>query len=333
MMYPRLKLLRELLSGDGAIFISIDDAELIYVKCLMDEIFGTQNFVALIILLCNPKGRSQDKYFATNHEYLLVYSKAQLPPGVFRVPKENEEVAKNYRHFDEAGAYRLLELRNTHREFNKSNRPNLYYPLYVDKETGCVSLSRTARFSEAAYPVWSDGTQGCWTWGKKLAARDIALLRGRLRSGSWKIYRKDYAVRGNGELAKGKLFTVWNNASFFTEKGQASFGKIFPGKSKNDFPQPKSVDYIAHIIRTISGEDDIILDCFAGSGTTAHAVLKLNKTDGGRRRFILVEMMDYTESITAERVRRVIDGYADVEGIGGSFGFYEMTGPDVSKFF
>lgn len=327
MIYPRLKLLHRLLSQNGAIFISLDDNELFHLRSLMNEIFGANNFIAQITLLCNPKGRSQDKYFATNHEYLLVYSKSQLPSGAFSVSKDEEKLAKDYKLADNNGIYRLLELRNTHREFGKFNRPNLWYPIYVNTETGDVSLTESPLYPIEVYPVWPDGFEGCWTWGKELANKDIALLKAQQKSGSWKVYRKAYAMTQDGETAKQKLFTIWSDPLFYTEKGQIVFGQIFPGKDKNDFPQPKSIDYIKQIITTITSGDDIILDSFAGSGTTAHAVLNINKQDGGNRKFILVEMMDYAEGITAERVRRVIDGYANVEGTGGSFSFYELGEP------
>ncbi len=154
--------------------------------------------------------------------------------------------------------------------------------------------------------------------------KDLDLLVGQKKNGAWKIYRKSYAYSADGETVKQKLFSIWNNPLFYTEKGQVVFGQIFPGANKNDFPQPKSVDYIIEIIRTITSDEDIVLDSFAGSGTTGHAVLKLNKQDGANRKFILIEMMEYANDFTAERAKRVIDGYADVEGTGGAFSFYEL---------
>ncbi|MBP2658036.1 MAG: Type restriction-modification system methylation subunit [Firmicutes bacterium] len=323
MMYPRLKLLYKLLSDSGAIFISLDDNEIIYLRAIMDEIFGNAGFVAQVTLLCNPKGRSQDKYFANCHEYLLVYTKSVLPIGSFSVAKDDSKIQKDYKLSDSNGAYRLLELRNTHREFGKANRPNLWYPIFVSPN-GAVSLEQTAEYNEAVFPYWPDGFEGCWTWGKDLFQKDIHLLVGQQKKGVWKIYRKSYAVSADGETAKQKPFSIWNNPLFYTEKGQVAFGQIFPGANKNDFPQPKSVEYIAEIIRTITSGDDIVLDSFAGSGTTAHAVLKLNKQDGGNRKFILVEMMDYADLVTAERAKRVISGYADVAGAGGDFSYYDL---------
>ena len=327
MMYPRLKLLHKLLANNGAIFISLDDNEIYYLRCIMDEIFGSSNFITQITLLCNPKGRSQDKYFATCHEYLLVYSKTKLPAGVFSVEKDNDKIEKDYKLEDEGGRYRLIELRNTHREFGKSNRPNLWYPLYIAPNNGHVSLLEDETHTIAVYPNWPDGYEGCWTWGTDLASNNIDLLIAQTKNDNWKIFRKSYAVSSEGNVVKQKLFSIWNNSLFFTEKGQVTFGNIFPGANKNDFPQPKSVDYISEIIRTITEDDDIVLDSFAGSGTTAHAVLNLN-TDGKNRKFILIEMMDYARTITAERAKRIISGFSDTKnnivGTGGNFSYYEL---------
>ncbi len=327
MMYPRLKLLQRLLADDGAIFISIDDNEQANLRLICDEIFGQNNFVAQITLLCNPKGRSQDKYFATCHEYLLVYSKQILEKGSFNIEKDIEKINKDYTQEDETGKYRLLELRNTHREFGRINRPNLFYPIWGSDSNGSVSLNYDNEHTNEIYPLWPDGYEGCWTWGKELAEQNINLLVAAKKGQKWKVYRKAYAIN-DGEIVKQKLFSIWNTPEFYTEKGQNAFSSVFPGTSKNDFPQPKSVDYIMQVLKTATDKDSIILDSFAGSGTTAHAVLNLNKADGGNRKFILVEMMDYADTITAERVKRVIDGYGEgkkkTEGTGGAFSFYEV---------
>ena len=178
MMYPRLKLLHRLLNDQGAIFISLDENEVVHARLMCNEIFGKDKFVAQISLLCNPKGRSQDKYFATNHEYCLVYSKKVLPSGAFEIEKDNEQILKDYKNQDSKGRYRLLELRNTHREFNRENRPNLYYPLFVNPEDNSVSLEKTEKHSIECMPIWNDGYEGCWTWGKDLAQKDLHLLEG-----------------------------------------------------------------------------------------------------------------------------------------------------------
>lgn len=332
MMYPRLKLLHKLLAKDGAIFISLDENENHHLRMVMSEIFSENNFIAQLTLLCNPKGRSQDKYFSTNHEYCTVYCKSILPNNAFSITKNEALISKEYKFKDEYGNFRYLELRNTHREFNKENRPNLFYPFYVNPKNCNVSLTKDDEFNIEILPLWPDGFEGCWTWGKDLSLKDNHLLIAKKIKDSWKVYRKAYSKTDDGVIAKKKLFTIWQDSAFYTEKGQSIFGEIFKGLNKNDFPQPKSPEYVKQIIQTITDKDSIILDSFAGSGTTAHAVLNLNKQDGGNRKFILVEMEEYAETITAERVKRVINGYGSAsspiaEGTGGSFDFYELGKP------
>ena len=162
MIYPRLRIARNLLSENGIIVASIDENEISNLRKVFDEIFGEDNLLFQITLLCNPKGRSQDKYIANCHEYLVGYSKHMLSKGTLNVPKSDEEIEKNYKLIDDRGRYRELELRNTHREFGKHNRQNLYYPFYVNN-AGLISLDSKAGF-ELVYPNWDDGFQGCWTW-------------------------------------------------------------------------------------------------------------------------------------------------------------------------
>lgn len=308
----RLEIAQRLLSDSGAIFISIDDNEIANLRLLCDQVFGEENFVNQITLLCNPKGRSQDKYFATCHEYLLVYSKRPLPAGSFSVDKSNERIEQDYNKEDEGGKYRLLELRNTHREFDRTNRPNLFYPIYVcpDEPAGStVSLVQDDDHSLPVYPMWPDGHEGCWTWGQPLVQKDMHLLVGQRKGRNWKIYRKAYAVTG-GAVAKQKMFSIWREPEYYKEKGQVEFGKIFLGSSKNDFPQPKAVEYIKAIIRTMQNRNGLVLDFFAGSGTTGQALLELNHEDGGKRRFILCtnNEANICENITYPRLKTVITG-------------------------
>jgi len=289
MMYPRLKLARNLLREDGVIFISIDDHEMANLKKICDEIFGEENFIAQITVLCNPKGRSQDKYFATNHEYLLVYSKVSLNKGYFSIEKSEEQIIKDYPLEDQEGKYRLIELRNTHREFGKHNRKNLFYPFYVNPLTQELSLEYKEGYSVTVEPIWDDGYEGCWTWDKSKALKEINLLVAKTNSkGNWKIYRKNYA-----EGAKKMLKTIFLDKSFYTEKGQSVFSDLFMTKEKL-FSSPKSVDLIIQLLITTTQSDDIILDFFSGSATTAHAVMKLNAENGGNRKFIMVQLPEPT---------------------------------------
>ncbi|MFS8130726.1 MAG: site-specific DNA-methyltransferase, partial [Candidatus Dojkabacteria bacterium] len=311
MITPRLKLLRDLLSKDGAIFISIDENEIYNLIQIMNEIFGDINFVANLTLLCNPKGRSQDKYFASNHEYIVVYSRTPLDKGAFSVAKDEDQIEAEYTLEDEGGKYRLLELRNTHREFGKHNRKNLYYPLYVNPENEQVSVNKSENLIPIL-PDWEDGFNGCWTWDKNKVERDVDLLTAKMISGkSWKIYRKNYA-NGSDRMLK----TILINKEYFTEKGQKELNSLFGTKDRK-FPSPKSVELIKDLISTITKDNgDIVLDAFAGSGTTAQALLEKNEEDELIRKFILIQMPESSEKepnkniakdITRERVIKVIE--------------------------
>lgn len=286
MIYSRLQLSRNLLSDDGVIFISIDENEITNLRKICDEIFGSGQFIAQITLLCNPKGRSQDKYIANCHEYVLIYSKKMLSAGSVSIPKTEEDISSDYRLHDEHGPYRELELRNTHRDFGKFNRRNLWYPLYVDL-SGKVSTTYIAG-AEEVYPVWDDGFEGCWTWGIDKTRTYIDLLTSKKINGKTKIYRKAYAFSDDVAPFK-QVKSIWTDKEFFTEKGQKIVNIIFNTKAKL-FQAPKSVDMIMQCMQMGQCKDEIVLDFFAGSSTTAHAAMLQNIKDNGNRKYILVQI-------------------------------------------
>ncbi len=298
MMYSRLVVAKSLLATDGLIFISIDENEIVNLRKLCDEIFGQAHFVAQITLLCNPKGRSQDKYVANCHEYVLIYSRTVLPNGSVSIPKTLDEVASDYPLFDEnRQPYRELELRNTHRDFGKFNRPKLWYPIYVLND-GHVSLEKESGGVEV-YPLWDDGFEGCWTWGKEKAKNEIHLLVGKRVSGKMKIYRKAYAY-ADGEVALKQVKSIWNENAFFTERGQAAMNQLFGTKAKL-FQAPKSVAMVKQCIQMVQDKNAIVLDFFSGSATTAHAVMQLNAEDGGNRHYILVQVPEICDEKSEAR--------------------------------
>lgn len=317
MMYPRLRLARNLLTEDGVIFVSIDENEIVNLRELCNEIFGEENFIAQITLLCNPKGRSQDMYIANCHEYILIFAKTSRPKGSLSIPKDCNDIAADYTLQDRNGAYRELELRNTHRDFGKFNRPNLYYPFFVSG-SGEVSLNHDSNFDEAVFPIWGDGFEGCWTWGKQKASENIELLSAKKIDNIWKIYRKAYAVQ-DGEEVKKQVKSIWTDSDYFTEKGQKAANDLFDTKEKL-FQSPKSPEMIKQTIRMGQVQNnDIVLDFFSGSATTAYSVMQLNAEDGGNRKFIMVQLpepcAEGTEAAKAgykniceigkERIRRV----------------------------
>lgn len=308
MMYPRLKLARNLLSYNGVVFISIDDNEIQNLRKACDEVFGENNFVAQVIVQTNPRGRTFDRFIAKTHEYVLVYSKSIDIDGLYEIPKDENAIA-GYSKEDENGKYRLLELRNRNPVFNRSNRPLMYYPLYANPESLDVSLTKTERHSVEIFPRNSQGEDGCWTWGVEKAKNEISLLIANLaNTGKWSVFRKDY-LQGTSLYTKSKA--LWLDKGLNHENGKEIMGELF-GKTPFDFP--KSVDYVKKclLIGTSSNKEDVILDFFSGSATTAHAVMQLNAEDSGNRKYIMVQLPERIENgeykniceIGKERIRR-----------------------------
>jgi len=246
------------------------------------------------------------------------------------LPKKGKALSE-YKYKDSKGDYRLLELRNRNPVFHRGNRPNLFYPIWVDPTRFDVSTKISNRHTEKVFPRNSKGKDGCWTWGKEKVESNIKNLEAKLvRTGKWRIYRKDY-VPLSGAASKPK--SLWLEKEINNETGKEIVGQIF-GDSPFDFP--KSHELIQKCIYIGTNRKSIVLDSFSGSGTTAHAVLALNKQDGGNRKFILIECEDkVANKITAERVRRVIKGVPKAKdenlkkGLGGSF-TYCTLGDEMS---
>lgn len=332
MMYPRLKLLQKLLSDDGVIFISIDDNEQANLKLICDEIFGSKNRLGTISNTNNPKGRSDDKFIATAHEYILVYAKNSEFTKWFGF-EPTEEIIVRYNKIDENGKkYREIDLRKTGENDLREDRPNLFYYFYYNEETGDFFPSNEDKKINAYIqitPLRADGREGNWRWSLDTAKININALIPKFMPARkiWGVMQKDYLE--NRSLVKPT--SSWTFKDVNSERGSEIFINL--GFNKKDFPKPKPVGTIQRCIQLSTDENSIILDSFAGSGTTAHAVLNMNKADGGNRRFILIEMLDYADSITAERVKRVINGYGDgkkkVDGTGGNFSFYKLGEPII----
>ncbi|AIG30907.1 type III restriction endonuclease subunit M [Flavobacterium psychrophilum] len=325
MMYPRLKLLHKLLAKDGAIFISIDDNEQAYLKLLCDEIFGANNFVGNIAVVNNFKGRSDDKFIATAHESLLIFHKGNFITNGVEIPSE---YSTEYKEKDSVGNYRLLGLRKRGSNSREIDRPNLFYPIYFDEKSNKISLDKNDDLIEIL-PKLSNGENGNWRWGKETLAKRVDEVEIRIvkTRNEFDVFQKDYLEKeGINKRIKPKSF--WHGSEFSSEAGTLQLKKIFQEKT---FDTPKSVDFIEYCLQQATDKNSIILDSFAGSGTTAHAVLNLNNHDGGNRKFILIEMEDYANRITAERVKRVINGYGEeskkIEGTDGSFNFYQLGEP------
>ena len=303
MMWPRLHLLRELLTDDGVIFVSIDDNEQHHLRMLMNEIFGEENFIGSITWK-KRGGPPNDKIIGSVHEWIVVYgSESNLN---LRPRTDNEESFSNPDD-DPNGPWRLQQIHGNTRGGRWVD--SLYYPI-VNPRTGEEHLPPTNRN---------------WVHNRERVTEMITsgeIIFG--RDGESTPQRKRYLRDVRPGLTWPTIWQTDKHSHFPTNRdGSAELTQIFGVPSEFDTPKPTGL--IDRILQIACGPNDIILDSFAGSGTTAHAVLGLNKKDGGNRKFILVECMGYADDLTAERVRRVITGVENVKdkdlqnGLGGTF--------------
>jgi adenine-specific DNA-methyltransferase len=337
-MTPTLHLLRGILRGDGLLLISIDANEAFHLTALCDEIFGEANRFGAIAVRNNPRGRRFGTELAVEHEYLLAYAKDAASFTAGRLGVDEKRLGEYPLTDAEGKRYRLLGLRKRGAISSRGERPNLHYPLYIDPKNKTVSTEKGHGKVEIT-PRRSDGTDGVWRWSAPKIDRQQCQLTARMvrrRSGAreWDIFQLDYLVRSDGVPA-GRLFpSVWQGPEFNNERGRDQLREIF-GASAFDYPKP--VDLVKNAIMLANaGGDDIVLDCFAGSGTTCQAVMELNASDGAARRFIAIEREPFADHVTAERVRRLIKGIPSSKnkllraGLGGGFSYFTAVpiGPD-----
>ena len=310
MMLPRLKLLRELLRDDGAIFVSIDDNEVHRLRCLMDEVFGEENFVATVIWEKVYSPKSSAKYLSENHDFIVLYArdKEHFQPGL--LPRTEAADARYHNpDGDPRGPWKPggLDARNP---YSKGLYP-IECPggrVIPGPPPGSYWRYSTEKFLKL------DEDNRIW-WGED--RNQVPAVK-----------------RFLSEVRPGLVpETIWTYKEVsHTQAAKKTLLEIFP----DDFPQfttTKPVDLLRRIVYLSTDKDSIVLDSFAGSGTTAHAVLAQNKEDGGNRRFVLIECEDYVESITAERVRRVVKGVGAAKdralkaGLGGTFSYFKLGTP------
>lgn len=288
MMYPRLRLARNLLSEDGIIAVSIDDNEIDHLRNCLAEIFGEENYVAQICVQSNPRGRQSDTFFATVHEYLLVYARTSESCFISGAVLTEGQKADFSLTDSDGKPYRLLGLRQRGAASLRQDRPDMYYPIYVNPKTLKVSLDPTSEFTEKVLPRKSTGEDGRWGWGKDKCKKDIHLLVPRLieRRSEYDIFVIDYLEK-DGEERKRKYRTIWDDKKLNTQNGTQEVKELL-GCAAMSFPKP--VALLQDIVQLGTNDDDLVLDFFAGSGTTGHAVMNQNIVDGGNRRFILVQL-------------------------------------------
>ncbi|MFW3405616.1 site-specific DNA-methyltransferase [Aliarcobacter butzleri] len=299
-MYPRLLLAKELLKKeDGVVFISIDDNELIQLRLLCDEIFGEENFLAQIMPIVNPGGRDYNQ-IAVTHEYLLIYASGD--------EVELNEIKKDieFKLFDNNGGFELRDLRNRNPKFHSGNRPNLFYSIFVnpalsDEYGNCaVSLIKDTNYSIEIKPYNSTKKESVWRWGTKKLEENIIkdkpelsqVVAKKKKDGGWTISEKNRRMTT-------KVKSVWDETEMRTEEGTRLIRSLF---DFTPFDHPKPLDLIKRVIEIGSNENDIVLDFFAGSGTTAHAVIDLNAlVEDSNRKFICVQWDEKTSENSVSR--------------------------------
>ncbi len=333
MMYPRLVLLQKLLSRDGLIFIAIDDNEQPYLRLILDEIFGKTNFIAQFIWRGGK--RNLAKYVSVSHEYMLMYAKdlsfcnamgvswKEQKQGITDIYKSVNDCIKLAKgDFKQATSL----LKEWYRKL-PDGHPSRDHEHYCNIDSvGVYCMDNVSRVGGGKYSVVSPLT------GNKINPPSRGWAFGKMED-FWQAYEDGIIeFTPNDTLPIFKRYLKDNETQIvetvFYKDRRGSSRRLKELMGNDVFPFPKDEEVLFRFFQIFAPKDSIVLDSFAGSGTTAHAVLNLNKQDGGNRKIILCEMCDYAETITAERVRRVMKGYGEgknaVAGTGGSFDFYEL---------
>jgi adenine-specific DNA-methyltransferase len=291
MMWPRLRLLHELLGEAGSIWITLDDNEVHHARMMLDEIFGEDGFVANIVWQKKYAAANDHTGIAPMHDNVLVYSKLSWTRNKLSRSEEKDE---QYRYSDDNGVFRVSDY-----TCNKTadERPNLYYAITNPNTQEEVYSSRSRVWAYSKEQHQENQSNGLVWWGKD----------GKSSTPAFKRYR--HSLKDGGAVVPGTWWD-WKFAGH-TDLAKKTIRDVFPDlKGSEATITPKPLELILDILEIATNENSIILDSFAGSGTTAHAVLAANAKDGGERKFILVECEEYADSLTAERVRRVIGGYS-----------------------
>ena len=294
MMYPRLSIARELLSEDGVIFISIDDNEQANLKLLCDDVFGEENFIGLMTIMSNPRGSQNSKNLPYIHEYIFVYSKNAEEIEIKGVSKSDESLDE-FKEIDSDGRkYRLLGLRKRGGAWRKEDRPNMYYPIYVNPQDGTCSLIKDDRYTVEVTPRKPNGELSRWTWGREKFETENRDLKGKIvnegkENEGWDIFRKDYIDDVDGNEKTTKLKTIWVEKQINYQNAKNEMQELFGNSEIFDYPKPTYiVEHLSSILYFEPG--DIIMDFFSGSSSSAQAVMQFNMNNHKQCKYIMVQL-------------------------------------------
>ena len=291
----RIEIAKELLRNDGFIAVTIDHVELFYLGVLLDEIFGRRNRVGIVTIYINPKGRQHERFFSAATEHMLVYAK-NISKAQFNKVAIDKEKIESFNKRDATGNYRLEPFIRVRSDTLRTNKPQFWYPLYVSKDLKHITLTKKENYHEVL-PI-KDDCEYTWktkseTFEKRNIGDYFVAVEHEEQITIWHKYREQQVIKN-----------LWMDKKYFPEfQGTNLLKKLLGGKL---FSYPKSLYAVLDTLKIMTNGNDIILDFFAGSGTTAHAVLDLNKQDSGTRTFILVEQMNYVENVTVRRLETVI---------------------------
>ncbi len=324
-MEKRLKLACALLKPSGVIFISIDNHEHSRLRLLGEQIFGEPNLIGDLTIVSNLRGRSDSTHFATAHEYLLVFAKDQRLAKItgFELSKEVEQT---YKMSDSKGRFKPETLRKRGSDSLREDVPTLFYPIYWNKKTNKISLSGSSKSDIGITPKLADGRDGRWRWSKDKVLREgnteLLVLE---TKGVPTIYVKMRLEGTDGALRTAKPKSFWLDPKYDSSAGTRLIKQLITG----EFDNPKPLEYIKDVLMISTGTNSVVLDFFAGSGTTLHAVAELNATDGGTRQCILVTNNENSicRDVTQPRLKAVLTGkWADKQkhdALPGSLSFYK----------
>jgi len=336
-MNKRLKLAKKLLKKEGIIMIAIDDYEHHTLRLLMDKLFGETNRLGTIVVVHNPGGRSDDDFIATTHEYLLVYAYDKKYANIKNF-KLRDEQASEYKYKDSMSFYKEQPFMRTGSNSRPEDRPNLYYPIYYNPTENALSLEKTNNNLIEILPIDSRGIKRVWRWGQKtfIERKNTEMIVRKSKNAYGIKIKKRY--RGGVSSDGSKPKTFWADPKYNASTHGTILLQNILHKEK-PFDYPKSLYSVIDAIKISSNKDSIILDFFAGSGTTGHAVLKLNNEEkDSRRQFILcTDNQDnngikekIADDICYPRLKKVICGYSDLKnnnipGLGGNLIYFKSS--------